>query len=142
MSFFQDFTSVLIPDIITALSLSAGECYVGRRGRVPEEGLRVWVERLASDDLSGDGMQAIYHRSVAVHIVYRSLPDGLKQGDAQIELAEAHLQTLKDRYNGQQPLVLTDLVSIQAEEVEVDTDPDDYKDVESVLQINCMFKGT
>lgn len=142
MSFFQDFTAVLITDIVSALSLSAGECYVGRRRRVPEEGLHVWLERLASDDLSGDGMQAIYHQSVAVHIVYRSLTDGLKQGNHQINLVEAHLQTLKDRYNGQQPLVLTDLVSIQAEEVETDSDPDDYKDVESVLQLNCLVKAT
>jgi len=144
VSFFSDLMvdAVLPADIRSALSISdAGAVYSGRRFEKIPRGLEVWVERLPTSDVSGDGAQNIHEHSVRLNIRSRSLQTGSQSGADQLATIEGHMETLVERYNGLQPLTaLTSCYTIKAEEDGLDLEDDDSKTMHGTVLLSFFVE--
>lgn len=130
MTIHSDLVPLLTADIETALSLTAGDAYYGRRARkTPNVGaLEVWVERRETTPEDADiGRASVYRYGLNVR---RNMNQGSAQtGNEQDTSVEAATRTLIDRYDGAGVDIfiggVADLVAMQA----ADETADDFAGV-------------
>ena len=145
MSFHSSLISDAVwpADIRTALGLSSGSVYVGRRPQnVPVKDVEVLILRGEVDQRgAGLGHEVEIH-PYELHVRMRTNAGGDRTGKAQQTTVEAHMRTLVDRYHGLRPFVatLTDLVAVQAREGDVDLDPTDEATLVGVVQVDFLVR--
>lgn len=145
MSFYSDLMAdaVLPTDVRTALSLTGdtGSVYGGKRFDHVKRDTDVWVERVTTSDVSGDGAQNISEHQVRVNIRINR-PEGTgASGLDKLQTVEAHLETLTERYNGLQPFTaLTKCYTIKAEEEDIEIDEEDARIVTGTVLLSFFVK--
>lgn len=116
-------------DLVTAgVVTTAAQVYSGRRPQDKPNRLgEVWLERLADPPAEGGGFQMVDRHAYLVHVRY---PLGNQGGDltgkAQLDVIEARMQTIRDRYDAAIPFVSTfaGMLPCDATEEAVDVDPE------------------
>lgn len=139
----------LLPaDIRHALTLnSPGAVYSGRSPRQIRQGTEVWLERLPVSPVSG--FARLDRHSYRVHVRHGLATMGADHtGESALDLVEAHMATLVERYDGKLRTTETSflgrlegLVAIQAEEEEVDEDPDEGAMLDGVVRVDFLVRS-
>lgn len=144
MSFHSDLIAVWPADLVSAgVVASTGQVYSGRRPRDKTDRRgEVWLERLPDPPSEGTGLQAVDVHTYSVHVLYPSNAGPDKSGKAQLDLVEAHLQTIVRRYDGEIPFsaTFTGMLPAEAVEGQVDTDPEATDELEGVVNVTFRVR--
>lgn len=121
--------SVWPADLVSAgVVTAAAQVYTGRRPQdKPDRRGEVWLERLADPPAEGFGFQHVDRHAYLVHVRYPLGNQGGDQtGKAQLDVIEARMQTIRDRYDTAVPFssTFTGMLPCEATEEGVDTDPE------------------
>lgn len=120
-------TAVWPTDLVTAGVVTAtAQVYTGRRPRDKTDRRgEVWLERLSDPPSEGGGFQHIRRHAYLVHVRYPLNAGPDKSGKAQIDVVEARMQTIKERYDAAVPFSSTfsGMLPADATEETVDVDP-------------------
>ena len=145
----MSFHSVLIgatvwpADLVTAgVVAAAGQVYSGRRAQKVPEPTEVWLERLPTEQ-AGAGMQALTLHPYLVHVRTTKTPGGKNTGKPALDVVEAHMKTITERYSGARPFVsaLPNLVWAKAQEESVDTDTTQERVLDGSVRVTFAVKG-
>ena len=146
MSFFSTLmgAAVLPTDLASAgVVANANRVYRGRRRQlVQHTATEVWVEEVASPPTEGWGLQHIRRHEIRIHVRTKNNPGPDGTGSAQLDLIEAHLETLRDRYHGAVLFTGTFAGMLPARAVieAVDDDPADEDVLDGVIRVTFAVK--
>lgn len=105
-SFLDDLLDLLMPDLVTALSLSTGDVYRGERAREAQRtaGIEVWLRpRPARSSLGGLG--GVVAHGVDVHLRLRAPRESDMSGATKGDTLATAEETVRRRYDGTRPFV-------------------------------------
>lgn len=146
MSFYDSLmgAAVLPTDLMNAGVVSAtGHVYRGRRPQEPQLGAtEVWVEEMPSPATEGWGGQHVRVHEVRLHVRVEGNPGGDQTGATGLNTVEAHMETLRNRYDAEVLFSGTFAGMLPARAVveQVDDDPDDLKVTEGILRLTFFVK--
>lgn len=116
-------------DLVTAGVVTvATQVHTGRRPQaITDRRGEVWLERLEDPPSEGGGFQHVRRHAYLVHVLYPlGNQGGDKAGKALLDVVEARMQTIKERYDAAIPFVstFTGMLPVVADEESADTDPE------------------
>lgn len=132
-------TAVLPTDLLSAgVVTAAAAVYAGRRPqKVQRQDVEVWVERLPDPETAGTGFQHLRAHDYRLHVRARGNGGGNGSGSALLTTVEAHMQTIKERYDAAVPFTSTfsGMCPVRAVEESVDEDPDDEATLDGSVRL-------
>lgn len=144
MSFHSRLMPVLRQDLVDAgVVAELAAAYPGRRAQdKTRTDVEVFLQRLNAERV-GTGFQAVELRPYALRVRKRVGTRGASQtGVDELDELETLLEQVCDRYHGSRPFVvdLPEIVSVSAQEEEVDTDPEESGVLEG--RVRLVFEIT
>lgn len=146
MSFYSTLmgSAVLPQDLVDAgVVTSTAHVYKGRRTQEPQlAGTEVWVEQVASPATEGWGGQHVRVHEVRLHVRVEGNAGPDQTGSAQLDTVEAHLETLRNRYDAEVLFTgsFAGMLPARAVVEQVDDSPDDLKVCEGILRLTFFVK--
>jgi|GEM_PF-1478977 len=141
MSFHSSLIAVGVwpADLVTAGVVTvAAQVYAGRRPRdkIDRRG-EVWLERLEDPPSEGGGFQRSRRHAYRVHVRYPLNGGPDQSGKVQLDVVEAHMQTIRDRYDAAVPFSSTfsGMLPVDATEENTDVDPEAEDVIDGVVRV-------
>lgn len=136
MSFRGDFTTALLSDVESKLSLNSGDAYAGHVDRKEARfgSPEVRVEYLGHLD----GRRASKLHRFALHLTLRDQPTNRRTFASMLSELEGHAETLVDAYNGAAPFVST-VTTVLTAKASVD-EPEIPQDVGVPLRLPVLLE--
>lgn len=112
-------------DLVTAgVVASTADVYTGRRPQTIKRETEAWLEQLPSES-AGEGLQAVTRHPYMVHVFRRGNDGPNQRGERNLGEIEAHLHTIRARYQGAVPFKtsVAGMICASAQVEEIDDDP-------------------